>query len=100
MDWTDLPFNQILEQEIEEWNKFRRAPRKEDQEVFDQLFEKARLHVEAGGNAARPWPFETILISMLLEQEKEMDELRLRIKGHEEQVSGQEESFAYVGNAK
>jgi hypothetical protein len=35
MDWTDLPFNQILEQEAQEWNKFWRALRKEDQEVFD-----------------------------------------------------------------
>jgi hypothetical protein len=43
---------------------------------FDQLFEKARLHVEAGGSAGRPFPFETILISMLLEQEKEMVDLR------------------------
>ena len=79
MDWTDLTFSQVLEQEIQEWKKFRWALRKEDQQVFDQLFEKARLHVEAGGNAARPWPFETILISMLLEQEKEMDELRKKI---------------------
>jgi hypothetical protein len=54
--------------------------RKEDQQVFDQLFEKARLHVDAGSNAARPWPFETILVSMLLEQEKEMDKLREKIK--------------------
>jgi hypothetical protein len=88
MDWTDLPFSQVLEQEIQEWKKFRWALRKEDQQIFDQLFEKARLHVEAGGNAARLWPFETILISMLLEQEKEMDELREKISGYEEQVSG------------
>jgi len=81
MDWTNLPFNQFLEQEIQEWSKFRRALRKEDQEVFDSLFEKARLHVEAGGNAARSWPFEIILISILLEQEKEMDELRKKIEG-------------------
>jgi hypothetical protein len=54
--------------------------RKGDQQVFDSLFDKARLHVEAGSNAARPWPFETILISMLLEQEKEMDELRKKME--------------------
>jgi hypothetical protein len=76
MDWTGLTFNQILEGEIQEWKKFRWALRKEDQQVFDQLFKKARLHVDAGSNASRPWPFETILISILLEQEKEMDELR------------------------
>jgi hypothetical protein len=57
-------FNQIPEQEIQEWNKFRRALRKEDQQVFDQLFEKAKLHVEAGNNVSRLWPFETVLISM------------------------------------
>ena len=49
-----------------------RALRKDDQEVFDQLFEKARLHAEAGGSAGRAGAFETILISMLLEQEKEL----------------------------
>jgi hypothetical protein len=54
--------------------------RKEDQQIFDQLFEKARLHVEAGANASRPWPFDTILISILLEQEKELVGLKSRIE--------------------
>jgi hypothetical protein len=80
MDWTSLTFNQILEQEIREWKKFRWALRKKDQQVFDQLFEKAKLHVDAGGNAARPWPFEIILISMLLEREKELVGLRSKIE--------------------
>ena len=51
--------------------------------MFDQLFEKARLHVEAGGSAGRAWPFETILISILLEQEKALGELREKIEGYE-----------------
>jgi hypothetical protein len=38
--------------------------------------------VEAGGNVQRPWPFEIILISMLLEQEKVLGELRSRIEGY------------------
>jgi hypothetical protein len=80
MDWIDLPFNQVLEQEIQEWNKFRRTLRKEDQQIFDQFFEKARLHVEAGGSAGRQWPFETTLISFLLEQEKALAELRSKIR--------------------
>ena len=61
--------------------KFRRTLRKEDQQVFDRLFEKARFHVEAGSKASRPWPFETILISILVEQEKEIEEVRLRMEG-------------------
>jgi len=88
MDWTDLTFNQILEQEIQEWKKFRWALRKEDQQVFDQLFEKARHHVEAGSKASRPWPFETILISILLEQEKALAELREKMEGYEEMGEG------------
>jgi hypothetical protein len=60
-----------------------RSLRREDQQVFDQLFEKTRLHISAGGNSARPWPFEIILISILLEQEKELDELRKKMEDRE-----------------
>jgi hypothetical protein len=70
MENSNLSYGQVLEQEIEGWKKFRRALRKEDQQVPDQLLEKTRLYVEAGSRVTRPWPFETILISMLLEQEK------------------------------
>jgi hypothetical protein len=83
MERTDLPFNQILEQEIQEWKKFRRALRKEDQQFLDALFEEARLHVEAGVSASRPWPFETILISILLEHEKALAELKSKLKTQE-----------------
>jgi len=40
MEKSNLSYAQILEREIEEWKKFRRALRKEDQQVFDLLFEK------------------------------------------------------------
>jgi hypothetical protein len=51
MEKPDLRFTQVLEQGIQEWSKFRRALRIEDQQVFDQLFEKVKLHVEAGDSA-------------------------------------------------
>ena len=81
-----LTFSQNLEREIEEWKKFRRALRKEDQQSLDQIFEKAALHAQAGVEASRPWPFETILISILLEHEKALVELRSKLKIHEERV--------------
>ena len=84
MENSNLSYGQILEQEIEGWKKFRRGLRKEDQQLLDQLFEKTRLYIEAGGLVSRPWPFETILISMLLEQEKALVELRSKIKEYEE----------------
>ena len=85
MEKPTLPFTQALAKEIEEWNKFRRALRKDDQQFLDRLFEKARLHVEAGTNSSRPWPFETILISILLEHEKALAELRSKLKAQEGQ---------------
>ena len=84
MGRTVLPFSQVLEQEVQEWRKFRRGLRKEDQQFLNRLFEKARLHVQAGVYASRPWPFETILISILLEHEKAMVELRTKLKELEE----------------
>ncbi len=83
MGRTVLPFSKILEEEFEEWKKFRRGLRKEDQLFLDRLFEKARLHVQAGVYASRPWPFETILISILLEHEKALAELKERIRALE-----------------
>jgi len=83
MDVMILSFSQALEQEIHEWEKFRRALRKEDQQFLDRLFEKAMLHVEAGASVSRPWPFETILISILLEHEKALAELKSKLKAQE-----------------
>ena len=85
MGRTLLPFSRVLEQEAQEWRKFRRGLRKEDQQFLDRLFEEARLHVQAGVYASRPWPFETILVSILLEHEKALVELRSKIKILEEQ---------------
>ena len=85
MGRTVLPFSQVLQQEVQEWGKFRRALRKEDQRFLDRLFEEARLHVHAGVYASRPWPFETILISILLEHEKALVELRSKLKAQEDQ---------------
>jgi hypothetical protein len=85
MGRTVLPFSRVLEQEVQEWRKFRRGLRKEDQQFLDRLFEEARLHVQAGVYASNPWPFETILISILLEHEKALVELRSKLKALEEQ---------------
>jgi hypothetical protein len=43
------------------------------------------LHVEAGVLASRSWPFETILISILLEHEKALAELKSKLKVQEKQ---------------
>ena len=94
MGRTVLPFSRVLEQEVQEWKKFRRGLRKEDQQFLDRLFEEARLHVQAGVYASRPWPFETILLSILLEHEKALVELKSKIRILEEKKKESEPSFS------
>jgi hypothetical protein len=60
-----------------------------DQQFLDRLFEEARLHVQAGVYASRPWPFETILVSILIEHEKALVELRSKLRILEEQEKDQ-----------
>jgi hypothetical protein len=43
---------------------------------------------QAGGPASRLWPFETVLISMLLGHEMALVELRLKLKAHGEGEGG------------
>ena len=87
MGRTVLPFSRVLEQEVQEWRKFRRGLRKGDQQFLDRLFEEARLHVQAGAYASRPLPFETILVSILIEHEKTLVELRSKLKALENKES-------------
>lgn len=86
MGRTVLPFSQVLEQEYAEWKKFRRALRQEDQEAFDHLFNRAKLHVQAAAYASFPWPLEAILLAICLEHEKLLTQLQTelqRIKGEQ-----------------
>jgi hypothetical protein len=75
MGRTVLPFSHVLESERERWKPFRRALRKEDQEAFDRLFDRAKLHTSAGVYMARSWPMETILLSICLEHGKMIEEI-------------------------
>jgi len=94
MGRTVLPFSRVLEQEVQEWRQFRRGLRKEDQQFLDRLFTEARLHVQAGVYASNPWPFETILLSILIEHEKALVELRSKLKAVEEKEQKGQESQA------
>ena len=85
MGKTLPPFSQLIEHERRRWAPFRRALLKEDQVVFDRIFDCAKLHIQAGVMVSRPWPFETIVMAILLEQEKRVGQLLQQI---EEETSG------------
>jgi hypothetical protein len=80
MGKTLPPFSQLIEYERRRWAPFKRALPKEDHAIFDRLFDCAKLHIQAGVMVSRPWPFETIVMAVLLEQEKRIEEMVKRIE--------------------
>jgi len=56
--------------------RFRRALRKSDQQALDELFDAAQQHISAVAYASHLLPFESMLLSMLLEEHKEVTRLR------------------------
>lgn len=74
-------YNMLILQELDkdEWKRFRRALRKDDQEIFDELFLAPKIQMQAGAYASNAKPFETMLICMLIELKKELKLLEQRI---------------------
>lgn len=66
----------ILHREEANLTKYRRALRREDQIIFDDLFTAAYKHRAASGYSGHLLPFETFLLSMLIEEHKEVKQMR------------------------
>jgi hypothetical protein len=70
---------QTLHLEEALWKEFRRALRKEDQEVWDSLWRFARRHAAPLSMASRPVPMEGITMAMLLGLAARIQELEKRL---------------------
>lgn len=70
MGRTVPTFTMVLQQEVASWSKFRRGLRREDQDALDDLFRAARLQLAGSAYAARPIPFESIVMAMLVAQQR------------------------------
>ena len=68
MGRTVPTFTNIIDSEIASWSKFRRGLRKQDQEVFEDMFRACRRHLAENFYAMRTIPFESIIVSIALEQ--------------------------------
>jgi hypothetical protein len=86
MGRTVLPFSMVLAEQQQRLGQFRRTLRKQDQELFDELFERARLHVQAAVQAASPEPMESIFISVLIEMLRAEKHLRARVDELEKEL--------------
>lgn len=76
MGRTVPTFRNMIESFGWEWNDFKRALRGIDKEVFDELINHARRHAAAGTNMVNPNPFEPIVMSILVEHEKALKQIR------------------------
>jgi uncharacterized protein YydD (DUF2326 family) len=74
---------QSLHEEEVSFSRFRRALRRSDQLALDDLFVAARQHLAAAAYAANLLPMETFLLSMLLEEHKEVLRLRTKVEALE-----------------
>ena len=76
----------ILHREEANLARFRRALRREDQLVFDDLFVAAYKHRAAANYAGHLLPFETFLLSMQIEEHKEVLYLRRELESLRERI--------------
>ena len=75
MGKTVESYRMALETEINRWNGFARALRKEDREAFDELMDMCRINAMAAGNACNPIVFEPMVMSIMLGHQKKLRKL-------------------------
>lgn len=75
MGKTVESYRLALESEINRWNGFARALRKDDREAFDELMDMCRVNAMAAGNACNPIIFEPMVMSIMLGHQKKLRKL-------------------------
>ena len=72
--------NQLILSEQAAFGNFRRALRPTDQQLLDTLFAAARQHTAAISLADHALPLESILLAMLLEQQRRIERLEQQLR--------------------
>lgn len=86
MGRTVPSYRQALEAEIKRWEGFRKALRGKDVEAFDEMMMACRIHASAAGMATRPILAEAMLMSILLNQQKDLMEIRESVERLEKRL--------------
>jgi hypothetical protein len=86
MGRTVPTFTNIIDSELASWTKYRRGLPRDDQELFDEIFRAAKRRLASNFYAMRTIPFESIIVSIVIEQGKELAEMKKRIGKMEEKV--------------
>jgi hypothetical protein len=93
-------YRTALEQEIIRWDGFARALRKEDLKAFEELMDMCRSLAPQSSNAKTLFMFEPMIMSILVAQQRKLQELhyklyellRQEISAHERQTQPQKAS--------
>jgi hypothetical protein len=91
MGRTVPTYRLALERMAKQWNDFKRALRKDDREAFESLVNRARMHASAATYAIDLDPAESAFLSMLLEHEKDLIQLKKERPSKEQASDGTEE---------
>jgi hypothetical protein len=79
MGKTVAPYRIALDRELQRWIGFARALRRDDRQAFDQLMDACRNLASAASNATRPVIFESMVMSILLTQQKILNKLEKEV---------------------
>jgi hypothetical protein len=73
-------FSQAIEQEQRRWEPFRPTLAKDDQARGDKLFDDAKGQLQAVVLALRPRALQLMVMAVLLEHEKRLEQVRRRLE--------------------
>jgi hypothetical protein len=73
-------YRMAIEDEMQTWKRFRNSlASDEEKQSFDLMMDYCRLQSMAAQNACKPILFEPMMMSILLEQQKQIRTLRRKI---------------------
>ncbi len=87
MGKTVASYRIALDGELQRWRGFARALRSRDRSAFDQMIDACRNYASAGSNATRPVIFESMVMSILLHQQKTLNGLKRELDEVRRQLS-------------
>jgi NMD protein affecting ribosome stability and mRNA decay len=71
-----MTLEQLVEAYGLEWQAFKDALEEMDKEAFLELIERAKRHAEAGTKIESPNLFESVVMSILVEHQRELQQLQ------------------------
>jgi hypothetical protein len=69
-----------LDYEKQRWSGFTKALQQQDKEIFEQLMNICKNYASAASNATRPVLFEAMAMTILLDQQKTINQLKKQLQ--------------------